>query len=80
MEAGRKPLAKIEGRRRLRLSGLTIAWRGTPNLDDWVAYIVNGTKSKKLILADHVSERKMKSLLGRIQAMRKKEVEKLAKG
>ncbi|MEK6667146.1 MAG: hypothetical protein AABZ20_12080 [candidate division NC10 bacterium] len=64
----------------MRLSGLTIAWRGTPNLDDWVAYIVNGTKSKKLILADHVSERKMKGLLGRIQAMRKKEVEKLAQG
>ena len=80
MEASRKPLAKIEGRRRLRLSGLTIAWRGTPNLDDWVAYIVNGTKSKKLILADHVSERKMKTLLGRIQAMRKKDVEKLAQG
>jgi hypothetical protein len=80
MESGRKPLAKIEGRRRLRLSGLTIAWRGTPNLDDWVAYIVNGTKSKKLILADRVSERKMKSLLGRIQAMRKKDVEKLAQG
>ena len=80
MEASRKPLAKIEGRRRLRLSGLTIAWRGTPNLDDWVAYILNGTKSKKLILADHVSERKMKGLLGRIQAMRKKEVEKLAQG
>ncbi|KRT66207.1 MAG: hypothetical protein XU13_C0118G0004 [Candidatus Rokubacteria bacterium CSP1-6] len=80
MEGSRKPLAKIEGRRRLRLSGLTIAWRGTPNLDDWVAYIVNGTKSKKLILADHVSERKMKGLLGRIQAMRKKEVEKLAQG
>jgi hypothetical protein len=79
MESSRKPLAKIEGRRRLRLSGLTIAWRGTPNLDDWVAYILNGTKSKKLILADHVSERKMKALLGRIQAMRKKEVEKLAK-
>ena len=80
MEGSRKPLAKIEGRRRLRLSGLTIAWRGTPNLDDWVAYIVNGTKSKKLILADHVSERKMKTLLGRIQVMRKKEVEKLAQG
>ncbi|MBI2154467.1 MAG: hypothetical protein HYV92_00650 [Candidatus Rokubacteria bacterium] len=80
MEASRKPLAKIEGRRRLRISGLTIAWRGTPNLDDWVAYIVQGTKSKKLILADHVSERKVKALLGRIQTMPKKEVEKLAKG
>lgn len=80
MEASRKPLAKIEGRRRLRISGLTIAWRGTPNLDDWVAYIVQGTKSKKLILADHVPERKVKALLGRIQTMPKKEVEKLAKG
>ena len=80
MEASRKPLAKIEGRRRLRLSGLTIAWRGTPNLDDWVAYILNGTKSKKLILANHVSERKVKGLLGRIQAMRKKDAEKLAQG
>ncbi len=80
MEASRKPLAKIEGRRRLRLSGLTIAWRGTPKVDDWVAHIVNGTKSKKLILADRVSERKLKSLLSRIQVMAKKEVEKLAKG
>lgn len=80
MEASRKPLAKIEGRRRLRLSGLTVAWRGTPNLDDWVAYIVNGTKSKRLILADHVSERKVKSLLSRIQSLPKKDVEKLAKG
>ncbi len=80
MEASRKPLAKIEGRRRLRLSGLTIAWRGTPNVDDWVAHIVNGTKSKKLILADHVSERKLKALLNRIQALPKKGVEKLAKG
>lgn len=80
MEASRKPLAKVEGRRRLRISGLTIAWRGTPNVDDWVAHIVNGTKSKKLILADHVSERKFKQLLGRIQAMPKKEVEKLAQG
>ena len=80
MEASRKPLAKIEGRRRLRISGLTIAWRGTPNLDDWVAYIVQGTKSKKLILADHVSERKVKTLLSRIQSMPKKEVEKIAKG
>jgi hypothetical protein len=80
MEASRKPLAKMEGRRRLSTSRLTVAWRGTPNLDDWVAYIVNGTKSKKLILADHVSERKVKALLSRIQSLPKKEVEKLAKG
>ncbi|HWM75936.1 MAG TPA: hypothetical protein VNP91_05265 [Methylomirabilota bacterium] len=64
----------------MRLNGLTVAWRGTPSLDDWVAYIVNGTKSKKLILADHSSERKVKSILARIQGMSKKEVEKLAKG
>jgi hypothetical protein len=80
MEATRKPLAKIEGRKRMHLSGLTIAWRGTPNLDDWVAYIVNGTKSKKLILADHTSERRIKTLLSRIRSLSKREVEKLAKG
>jgi hypothetical protein len=80
MEASRKPLAKVEGKRRMRLSGLTVAWRGTPNLDDWVAYIENGTKSKKPILADHVSERKVKGLLSRIQSLSKREVEKLAKG
>ena len=64
----------------MRLSGVTVAWRGTPSLDDWVAYIVNGTKSKKLILADHTSERKLKALLARIQGLSRKEVEKIAKG
>jgi hypothetical protein len=64
----------------MRLSGLTIAWRGTPRLDDWAAYIQNATKSKKLILADHASERKVTSLLARLQTMSKKEIEKLAKG
>jgi len=63
----------------LRPSGLTIAWRGTPSLDDWVAYIVR-TKSKKFILADHASERKVKALLSRLQTMSKRDVEKLAKG
>jgi hypothetical protein len=76
----RKPLAKVEGRKRMRLSGLTVAWRGTPSLDDWVAYIVNGTKSRKLILADHASERKVKGLLVRLPGLSKREVEKLAKG
>lgn len=79
MKTSRKPLAKVEGRRRLRLSGLTVAWRGTPSLDDWLAYIV-GTKSKKFLLADHASERKVKTLLSRLQTMSKKEVENLAKG
>jgi hypothetical protein len=77
---GRKPLAKVEGRRRLRLSGVTVAYRGTPNLDDWVAYIANGSRSKKLILADHASERKVKALLTRMQTMPRKDIEKLAKG
>ena len=77
---GRKPLAKVEGRRRMRLSGVTVAYRGTPNLDDWVAYIANGTKSRKLILADHVSERKVKGLLTRLAALSRKGIEKLAKG
>ena len=45
MEASRKPLAKVEGRKRLRLSRVTVEYRGTPSLDDWVAYIVTGTKS-----------------------------------
>jgi hypothetical protein len=78
--SSRKPLAKVEGRRRMRMSGVTVAWRGTPNLDDWVAYIVNGTRSKKLILADHSSERKVKALLSRLQTLPRKEIEKLAKG
>jgi hypothetical protein len=76
---GRKPLAKVEGRRRMRLSGVTVAYRGTPNLDDWVAYIANGSRSKKLILADHASERKVKALLTRMQTMPRKDIEKLAK-
>jgi hypothetical protein len=75
----RKPLAKVAGRRRLRLSGLTIAWRGTRGLDDWVVYIV-GTKSKKPILANHASERKVKHLLSRLPTMSKHAVQKIAKG
>ena len=80
MDGSRKPLAKVEGRRRLRHSGITVAWRGTPELDDWVAYIANGTKSKKLILADHSSERRVKTLLSRLQVLSRKDIEKLAKG
>ncbi|OGL01236.1 MAG: hypothetical protein A3E31_05945 [Candidatus Rokubacteria bacterium RIFCSPHIGHO2_12_FULL_73_22] len=80
MDGSRKPLAKVEGRRRLRHSGITVAWRGTPELDDWVAYIANGTKSKKLILADHSSERRVRTLLSRLHTMSRKDIEKLAKG
>jgi hypothetical protein len=80
MDSSRKPLARIEGRRRLRLSGVTVAWRGTRDMDDWVAYIVNGTRSKNLILADHSCERKVKTLLSRLQTLSRKEIDKLAKG
>ena len=80
MQSSRKPLAKVEGRRRLRLSGLTIAWRGTPDLDDWVAYLATRTKSKKLILADQVSERKVNALLSRLASLSRRQVEKRAKG
>jgi hypothetical protein len=80
MDGTRRPLAKLEGRRRMRLSGITVAWHGTPNLDDWVAYIVNSPRSRKLILADHTSERKVKTLLSRLQTMSRKEIDKLAKG
>ena len=80
MDGTRKPLAQVEGRRRMRMSGVTVAWRGTLGLDDWVAYIVNRTRSKKLILADYASERKVKTLMSRLQALSRKEIEKLAKG
>lgn len=80
MEATRKPLAKVEGSKRLRLSRVTVAYRGTPTLDDWCVYIVSGTKNKRYILVDRTSERRAKGLLVRLQGMSKKEVEKLAKG
>jgi len=79
----RKPLTKLEGRRRMRLSGVTVAWRGTPNLDDWVAYIVNGTSSKsskKPILAYHTTQRRLRSLLTKLQTLSRRDIEKLAKG
>ncbi len=80
MEASRKGLAKVEGRRRMEQSGLTIAWRGTPNLDDWIAYIVNGIQPSKFILAHDTSERRVTHLLARLQEMSKADIVKLAKG
>jgi len=79
VQSSRKPLAKVEGRRRFRLSGVTVVWRGTPGLDDWVAYIAK-PDSKKLILTDGTAERKVRGLLARLKTMTKREVEKLAKG
>jgi hypothetical protein len=80
MHSSRKPLTRIEGRKRLKVSGLTIAWRGTPKVGDWIAYIVTGPKTKRLILADQVSERTVKRLVSRARSLSKREVEKLAKG
>jgi hypothetical protein len=80
MEVPRKPLAKAEGRRKLKASGLVIQWRGTPGLDDWTAIIVTGTRSRRLILADNTSERRLKALLSRLERLPKREIERLAKG
>ena len=80
MEVPRKPLARSEGRKKLRASGVVVQWRGTPSLDDWVAFIVNGTRSKRLILADRTSERRVKALLSRLEGLAKREIERLAKG
>lgn len=79
MEAPRKPLAKIEGRKRMQGSGLTVAWRGTRSLKDWVAYVENGGEPGWLVLADQVSEHSVKSLLARIQSLSRDELEAMSR-
>lgn len=78
MDVPRKPLAKSEGRKTLKASGLVVQWRGTHGLDDWAAFIVSGTRPK--LLADHTSERRIKALLSRIEGLSKRDVQQLAKG
>jgi hypothetical protein len=73
----RKPLAKVEGRQKMRQSGITITWRGTPGLDDWVAYIPQGGTHS--ILARDVSERKVRALVARAQGLSRTQIRKLAK-
>lgn len=63
----------------MRMSGVTVAFRGTPQLDDWVAFIADGTRSRRSILVDRASERTVKTLLARLQTLPRKEIEKLAK-
>jgi len=75
MAVTRKPLAKIEGRKRMQTSGLTVAWQGTRSLKDWAAYVENGSEQGRLVLADRVSERAVKSLLARIQNLSREELE-----
>jgi len=74
MEVTRKPLAKIEGRKRMQVSGLTVAWHGTRSLKDWVAYVEDGDEHGRLVLAHQVSERTVKSLLARIQNLSRDEL------
>jgi hypothetical protein len=69
MEVTRKPLAKIEGRKRMQASGLTVSWHGTRRLKDWVAYLEDASDDARLVLAQQVSERAVKSLLARIQTL-----------
>ena len=79
MEVTRKPLAKIEGRKRMQASGLTVSWHGTRSLKDWVAYLDDGTDHGRLVLADQMSERAVKSLLARIQTLSRDELRAMAR-
>ncbi len=79
MAVTRKPLAKIEGRKRMQVSGLTVAWQGTRSLKDWAAYVENGSEQGRLVLADQVSERAVKSLLARIQNLSREELEAMGR-
>ena len=79
MSAPRKPPAKIEGRKRMQVSGLTVAWHGTRTLKDWAAYVENGSEQGRLVLADRVSERTVKGLLARIQSLSRAELEAMGR-
>jgi hypothetical protein len=79
MEVTRKPLAKIEGRKRMQVSGLTVAWQGTRSLKDWEAFVEDGTEHGRLVLARQVSERALKSLLARIQGLSRDELQAMAR-
>lgn len=80
MDARRKPLAKAGGLRTLRASGLEVQWRGTPGVDDWVAFIARGTRSKRVILAAQTSERRVRALVSQIEPLSRPEIERLAQG
>jgi len=79
MEATRKPLAKIEGRKRMQVSGLTVAWHGTRSLKDWTAYVEDGGEQGQLVLAHHVSERAIKGLLARIQTLSREDLQAMGR-
>ena len=79
MKAPRKPLAKIEGRKRMQQSGLTVAWHGTRSRKDWAAYVENGSEQGRLVLVEQVSERTVKSLLARIQSLSRDALEAMGR-
>jgi hypothetical protein len=79
MEVTRKPLAKIEGRKRMQASGLTVAWYGTRTLKDWAAYVEDGSAEGRLVLAHQVSERAVKSLLTRIQSLSREDLQAMGR-
>jgi hypothetical protein len=63
----------------MQVSGLTVAWQGTRSLKDWAAYVENGSEQGRLVLADQVSERTVKSLLARIQNLSREELEAMGR-
>jgi hypothetical protein len=75
MEVTRKPLAKIDGRKRMQASGLTVTWHGTRSRKDWVAYVEDDSAEGRLVLAHRVSERAVKSLLARIQSLSREDLQ-----
>ena len=79
MKAPRKPLAKIEGRKRMQQSGLTVAWHGTRSRKDWAAYVENGSERGRLVLAEKVSERTVKGLLAKIQSLSRDALEAMGR-
>lgn len=63
----------------MQVSGLTVAWHGTRSLKDWTAYVENDNEQGRLMLADQVSERTLKSLLARIQSLSRAELEAMGR-
>ncbi|MGH7384395.1 MAG: hypothetical protein ACREKG_04375, partial [Candidatus Rokuibacteriota bacterium] len=63
----------------MQVSGLTVAWHGTRSVKDWVAYVENGSEQGRLLLADRVSERTVKSLLARIQNLSRDDLEAMGR-
>jgi hypothetical protein len=78
MPMPRKPLAKVEGRKKLNGSGLTVQWRGTPGADDWALFIATG--GKRQILADRTSETRVKALVRGLASLPRAHVRRFAKG